>query len=220
MRNRSWIAAALATAGVVLGAALYIDELETGHSEGGLLADPRASAAPTSAAPTNAAPTGDGQCVGTQPLDTLPGFPDAEGGTDDTPFYRTLAYIDLDARPRHAAVYTGLSVDEPHDTLKIWRIPSAEFDADVCGAAEKGVKIRLYDTDVTRTHLDGLADRISEDMNRWDGTFAMREVGVDERGFVHVGVDDPKKAEPLIEEEFGPRYIKVDHVEQAYAGVG
>lgn len=213
MRNRSWIAAALATAGVVLGAALYIDALETGHTDGGLLDAPRASAG--SPSPT----TGD-QCVGTRPVGGLPGFPGAEGGTDDTPLYRTLAYIDLDARPRHTAVYTGLSVDESHNTLKIWRIPSADFDADICGAAEKGVRIRLYDTDVTRKHLDALADRISEDMNRWEGTFQMREVGVDERGFVHVGVDDPKKAEPLIEEEFGPRYIKVEHVEQAHADVG
>ncbi|MFD3837644.1 hypothetical protein ACFWWC_15450 [Streptomyces sp. NPDC058642] len=80
--------------------------------------------------------------------------------------------------------------------------------------------LRLHSTDVDRRTLDALADRISEDMYRWDGTFQLREVGVDERGFVHVGVDDPKKAEPLVEKEFGPRYIQVEHVEQAHADVG
>jgi hypothetical protein len=86
----------------------------------------------------------------------------AEGGSDDTPLYRTLAYIDLDA----------------------------------------------------------LAERISEDMHRWDGTFQMREVGVQEEGFVSVGADDPAKAEPILKEAYGERYLKAGHVEQAQAQVG
>ena len=45
MRNRSWIAAAVATAGVVLGAALYVDELETGHADVDVAA-PKASKVP------------------------------------------------------------------------------------------------------------------------------------------------------------------------------
>ena len=213
MKNRSWIAAAIATAGVVLGAALYIDALETGHTDGGLRADPRGVA--PSASPSPTAGKG-GKCVGSRPG---PSGSDGES-PDDTPLYRTLDRIDRLAAGRHSAVYTGMSVDEAHNAADVWRIPSAAFDADVCEAAEKGVTVRLHAADANRKDLDALADRIADDMKRWDGTFDMREVGVDERGFVLVGVDDPKKAEPLIEEEFGPRYIKVEHVEQTHADVG
>jgi hypothetical protein len=94
-------------------------------------------------------------------------------------------------------------------------MPSAAFDADVCGAAEKGVKLRRYDTDANRDDLDALAGRISADMHRWDGTFALREVGVDERGWVNVGVDESDVAEPFITGEFGEEHIRVVYVDQA-----
>jgi hypothetical protein len=60
-------------------------------------------------------------------------------------------------------------------------------------------------------------------MKRWDGTFRMREVGLDERGFVQAGVDDPDKGEPLIQKAYrakNARYIKVEYVDQASAPVG
>ncbi|MFE4963571.1 hypothetical protein [Streptomyces sp. NPDC056660] len=72
-------------------------------------------------------------------------------------------------------------------------IPSAAFDDEVCGAALKGVTLGLHDTDVNRKTLDALADRISDDMKRWDGTFEMREVGVDERGAVLSGSTAPTR---------------------------
>lgn len=202
MRNRSWIAAAVATAGVVVGVALSTDVLTSTQS----YVDGPATA-PASA------PAED-WCVG-----TVPGPDDGET-PDDTPLHRTLTRIEKLAAGPHSDVYTGLSVDESDNAADVWRIPSDLFDTDVCDAAEEGVKLRLHPADANRKDLDALADRISEDMKRWDGTFQLREVGVDERGFVHVGVDDPKKAEPLIKEEFGPRYIKVEHVGQAQAGVG
>ncbi|WP_329365560.1 hypothetical protein [Streptomyces sp. NBC_01483] len=71
----------------------------------------------------------------------------------------------------------------------------------------------MHDTDANRTDLEALADRIGEDMSRWDGTFDLREVGVDEAGFV--GVDDPTTAEPLIKKAFGARHIEVGYAEQA-----
>lgn len=208
MTNLRWIAAAVATAGVVVGAALYIDELETGHTDGGLLAAPRESVSVKKAG----APAED-WCVGTRPAP-----PDAD--PDVTALDRTVIRIDKLAAGEHSAVFTGLGVDQDKNAADVWRIPSERFDEAACDAAEKGVKLRLHSADVDRKTLDALADRISEDMYRWDGTFQMREVGVDERGFVHVGVDDPKKAEPLVKKEFGPRYIKVEHVEQAHADVG
>ncbi|WP_210592703.1 hypothetical protein [Streptomyces sp. GESEQ-35] len=209
MKNRTWIAAAIGTAAVMVAVSLWADASRTGHTDGGLKAGP-AGAKGTS--PSGAVT----DCTGTRPPGSLPGFPGVpEGSSDDTPLYRTLAYIDLDAKRRYSAAFTGLSIDEPHRTLKVWRIPSAALDADLCGAAEKGVKIRLYDTDVNRKTLDALADRISEDMHRWDGTFQMREVGVQEEGFVGIGVDDPAKAEPILKEAYGERYLKVGHVEQA-----
>ncbi|MEU6380081.1 hypothetical protein [Streptomyces sp. NPDC046909] len=202
MRNRSWIVAAVATAGVVVASALYIDALETGHAD----VDVAASFSPS--------PPAEDWCVG-----TLPAPPDAD--PEEPPLERTLVRLDKLAAGEHADVFTGMGVDEDANAADIWRIPSSDrFDTAACDAAEKGVTLRLHPADVNRKTLDALADRISEDMNRWDGTFQLCEVGVDERGFVRVGVDDPKKAEPLVKKEFGPRYIKVEHVEQAQADVG
>lgn len=226
MKNRVWLVAATATAGVTVAAGLWIDALRTGHTDGGLRADPgvpRGSTSSASPSASTSSPSSPSECVGTRSEGSLPGFPGAEGGSDDTPLYRTLAYIDLDAKRRHSDVFTGLSVDAPHNTLKVWRIPSAALDADVCGAAEKGVRIRLFGTDANRKDLDALADRISDDIKRWDGTFDMREVGVQEEGFVHVGVDDPAKAWPILKKAYGAhgeRYIQVEHVEQAHINPG
>lgn len=199
IRNRTWIAAGLATAGVVVAAGLYIDELETGHTDGGLQVAP---------AEIKAAAT-EKKCVGTRPAPT-------DGDSlHDTPLDRTLVHLDKLAAGRHSAVFTGLSVDQDDNAADVWRIPSAAFDTAVCDAAEKGVTVRLHSTDVNRKDLDALADRISEDMSRWDGTFQLREVGVDAQGFVYIGVDDPAKAEPILEEAFGERYLRIEHVGQA-----
>jgi hypothetical protein len=197
-RNRTWIAAGLATAGVVVAAGLYIDELETGHTDGGSRAAPVENKAATT------------ECVGIRSAPT-------EGDSlYDTPPDRTLARLDQLATGRHAAVYAGMSVDDEHNAADVWRIPSAAFDAAVCAAAERGVTVRLHNTDVNRKDLDALAERVGEDMNRWDGTFSLREVSVDERGFVSVGVDDPDRARPFLEKEFGERHLKVEHAEQAH----
>jgi hypothetical protein len=134
--------------------------------------------------------------------------------------YRLAGHVDALGAGGYAAVYTGLSVNDKTQTLDVWRVPSARFDADVCGAALKGVTVRLHDSDVSRKSLDKLSDRIGDDMKRWDGTFRMREVGVNERGFVRVGVDDPDKAEPIIKKAYGAknaRYIKVEYVDQSSA---
>jgi hypothetical protein len=165
-----------------------------------------ASAVDTPSATTTVPPT---VCVGTQPVHSLPG---PEGGT---PLYRVLAYVDKTAKAHYSSVFTGLSVDEDHDAADVYRIPSKALDADICGAAEKGVTVRLHDTDITKVDLYALADRISADMHRWDGTFDLREVGVDSPGFVYVGVDDPAKAAPILRKAFGAKHIRVEHVEQA-----
>ncbi|MEV7991465.1 hypothetical protein AB0O67_05985 [Streptomyces sp. NPDC086077] len=101
--------------------------------------------------------------------------------------------------------------------MSVYRVPSADFDAGDCGAAGKGVTLRLYDTDVNRGELEALAGRVSADMHRWHGTFQLREVGVDERGWVHVGVDDPRAAREVAVEEFGGEHIRVVQVEEAFA---
>jgi hypothetical protein len=153
-------------------------------------------------------PSATTQCVGKQPVGSLPGH------MEETPVYRVLGYV-LTAEARYSAVFTGLSVDDAHQAADVYRIPSKAFDADVCGAAVKGVTVRLHDTDVTKVELDALAARISADMKRWDGTFDLRGVGVDSSGFVLVGVDDPAKAEPLITEAFGKEHIRIEHADQA-----
>lgn len=153
------------------------------------------------------------ECVGTRPA------PEAadDDHPDDTPLYRTLDHIDRLAAKRYARSFTGLAVDQDANAADLYRIPSAAFDEAVCDGAEKGVTVRMHDTDATREDLDALAGRISEDMNRWDGTFQLREVGVDERGWVHVGVDEPDTAEPLVREAFGEEHIRVVRVGQASA---
>jgi hypothetical protein len=203
MRNHIWVVAAGATAAVAMAAGLWIDALETGHTDGGLKADPgRIKAATT-----------DAKCVGTRPVDSLPDL------DDGSPLMRVVVHIDkVAAQKRYASVFTGLSADDDDQAADVWRIPSAVFDAKVCGDAVKGVTVRLHDTDVDRKTLDKLSDRIGDDMKRWDGTFRMREVGVDERGFVLIGVDDPDKAEPVIKKAYGEsnaRYIKVEYAPQA-----
>ncbi|MER6677583.1 hypothetical protein [Streptomyces sp. NPDC000983] len=199
MRNRVRIAtAAVATALVVTGVGLWVRESESGHSDGGLGAEVRPEAA---------------LCVGSRPGPSAA----TNDTSDDTPLNRLITHIDSLARERHADVFTGLSVDEDAGAADLYRIPSPAFDEAVCEAAEQGVQVRLHDTDVDRAALDALAERISEDMTRWDGTFDMREVAVDERGWVHVGVDEPGTAEPLVHGAFGEEHIRVVHVGQASA---
>jgi hypothetical protein len=153
-------------------------------------------------------------CHGTRPEGSLPdlGFP------DDTPLQRTLNHVDKIAHGRYAEKFTSMAVDEEGSSADIYRIPSASFDAAVCGTAEKGVTVRLHDTDINEADITALADRISEDMSRWDGTFQLREVGQDGRGHVLVGVDDPETAEPILRKAFGERnakYIRVEYAPQA-----
>lgn len=164
----------------------------------------------------------DRECVGTRPVDSLPHAYDDDSPLE--PLERVVARIDKLAHAhRYAAVYTGLSLDEDSKSVDVWRVPSAAFDDEVCEGVVKGVTVRLHGTDVDRRTLDALADRLGDDMKRWDGTFQMREVGVDERGFVQVGVDDPDKAEPIIKKAYGAknaRYIEVEYVDQASALTG
>ncbi|MGW1542446.1 hypothetical protein ACWCPM_19800 [Streptomyces sp. NPDC002309] len=138
------------------------------------------------------------------------------GGVPGRSLEQTLRSVGGLAR-RHPDVYTGLSVDADDGAADVYRVPSADFDDDACGAAGKGVTLRLHDTEVSRRELDSLAVRISADMHRWEGAFDLREVGVDERGWVHVGVDDPAAAKGVIAEEFGPEHIRVVKVGKASA---
>ncbi|SPF01590.1 hypothetical protein [Streptomyces sp. MA5143a] len=154
------------------------------------------------------------ECRGTRPEGSLAGL----GSPEDTPLQRTLNHVDRLTQGRYADVFTGLEVDEEGSGVSIYRMPSASLDDAVCSTAEKGVTVRLYDTDVNEADLTALADRISEDMTRWDGTFQLREVGHDGRGHVLVGVDDPETAEPILLAAFGEenaRYIRVEYAPQA-----
>ena len=200
--NRTWIASAGATAALVVAAGLYVQALEPGHSDGGLRSDPvRVKSADT-----------ERTCVGTRPVGSLP------GRDDDTPLTRLVIHVDDLAEKKYSDVYTGLSVDEAHQSADVWRMPSAAFDDEVCGAAVRGVTVRLHGTDVSGKTLSALSDRIGDDMRRWDGTFQMREVAADERGFVIIGVDDPYTAEPILKKAYGEhnsRYIRVEYADQA-----
>ncbi|WP_330305939.1 MULTISPECIES: hypothetical protein [unclassified Streptomyces] len=212
MRGRSKAATVATIAGAVALVALQGCGTETGgqnvadvHTRSSKPAHPAKPKAPT-------------VCVGKQPVGSLPG--PKHGDPDGTPLYRVMAYVEKRAEKHYRTVYTGLSVDQAHQATDVYRIPSEAFDADVCGAAEKGVTVRLHDTDINEKDLTALSDRISADMNRWDGTFELREVGPDVRGFVFVGVDDPAKARPVIAKAFGKKHIRVRHVGPASAASG
>ncbi|MDO0935459.1 hypothetical protein QQY66_28725 [Streptomyces sp. DG2A-72] len=108
MKHRTWIAAAIGTAAVTLAVGLWIDTLGTGHTDGGLRADPRTSVS---------APAED-MCVGTLPSPTGSGDP-----ARDTPLFRTLARIDELGADAYSDVYTGLSVDQDDNAADVWPIP-------------------------------------------------------------------------------------------------
>jgi hypothetical protein len=192
MNNRVWAAAAAATAAVTLTTTLTLNALQD-------------SGAPSAKRPPSPAPAS--TCNGTRSGDG-----DGDGSPADAPLFRTADRIDQVVSKRYSGVFTGLSVDRTDAAADIWRIPSAAFDTAACAAAEKGVTLRLHDTDISRKRLDALAERASADMNRWNGTFRLREVGVDERGFVRIGVDDPARAVPALEEAFGTHHLEVVHV--------
>ncbi|MCI3278868.1 hypothetical protein [Streptomyces cylindrosporus] len=217
-----WAGVAVAVVAVAVMVALVVHGLRNLGADDRVAPKPDApkagapkAGAPKAGAPKAGAPKADApkECLGTRPVGSLP------AAADGSPLERVLARIDELARQQpYTAVFTGLSVDEDRRTADVWRIPSTAFDDEVCGSAVEGVTVRLHDTDVDRGTLDRLSDRIADDIRRWDGTFEMREVGVDERGFVHVGVDDPGTAGPIIEKAYGEsdsRYIRVEYVGQA-----
>ncbi|BBC34872.1 hypothetical protein SGFS_061660 [Streptomyces graminofaciens] len=151
-------------------------------------------------------------CVGKQPKGGDEGY-----GSPNNPLERLLTYVEkaVEGKGRHAAVYTALSVGDDYRSTDIYRIPSAAFDEDICGTAEQGVTVRLHDSDINEQDLSALADRITDDMTRWDGTFDMRSVGLDGMGHVRVGVDDPETAESIIHEAYGEKHIRVEYMPQA-----
>lgn len=200
--NRTWVASAGASVALVVAVGLYVQAMGAGHTDGGLRAAPdRVDSA-----------AADRTCAGARPADSLP------DRDDGTPLTRVVVHVDELARKKYPDVYTGLSVDEEHRAVDVWRMPSAPLDDAICRSAVRGVTVRLHDTDVSGRTLHALSDRIGDDMHRWDGTFQMREVATDERGFVLIGVDDPDKAEPILKKAYGghsSRYIRVEHADQA-----
>ncbi|EMF52782.1 MULTISPECIES: hypothetical protein [Streptomyces] len=158
-------------------------------------------------------------CHGAQPKGGSTGHSGDGVPEDDTPLYRTLDHVDKLVTGRYAAHYTGLVLAEDEVSLDIYRIPSQPFDTAVCDAAEKGVTVRLHDRDINERDLNALLDRVSEDMTRWDGTFDLREVGLDGTGRVQIGVDDPGKAEPILRKAYGDhnaKHLVVEYAPQAH----
>lgn len=159
-------------------------------------------------------------CVGTQPEGKLPRWGPKGSRPDDTPLYRVLAYIDKTAKG-YRSIFTGWAVDDESRAADVYRIPGKEadrLDADLCGAAEKGVTVRLYDTDITERRLKALVDRVSGDMDRWKGTFMIWSVGMSSGATVGIGVSDAEKAEPILREAYGEeamRHIEIEEEEQA-----
>jgi hypothetical protein len=212
MKKYLWVFVAVTVVGVAVLAALSVRGLLNLGADSGSVADVRPKSDTRS----------DRECVGTRPVESLP------SADDDSPLMRVVFRVDkVSQAKRYAAVHTGLSLDQDRQVVDVWRVPDAAsstaFDDEVCGSAVKGVTVRLHGADIDRMALDALSDRIADDMKRWDGTFQMRQVGPDERGFVRVGVDDPDTARPIVEKAYGEensRYIKVEYVGQSSALAG
>ncbi|MFJ5261615.1 hypothetical protein ACIQAC_14255 [Streptomyces sp. NPDC088387] len=153
------------------------------------------------------------QCVGSRPAGSLPGRDAADAEGD--PAFPTYVHIDTTLRERHSDVYTGVEAGDDVTVLDVYRIPSAAFDKDVCGSAEKGVTVRLHNTDINRERLEALAERVTDESDRWESTFRIASIGADAKGYVLVGVDEPHLALPVLEREFGAGHIRVEREERA-----
>ncbi|MFF5358152.1 hypothetical protein ACFY4I_01930 [Streptomyces scabiei] len=165
-----------------------------------------------------AVPAATATCHGTRPEGSRTERAGADT-VDDTPLERTLTRLEKLATGSHADAYAGLVVDEDTASADLYRIPSGAFDKAACDAAERGVTLRIHDHDINERDLTVLLDRISEDMTRWDGTFELREVGLDGTGRIVIGVDDPATAEPILRAAFGEhnaKYLVVEYAPQAH----
>jgi hypothetical protein len=107
-------------------------------------ARPKSETSPDPSPKPSLSPGPSRTCVGARPVRGLPTL------DDNSPMYRVADHIDKLAAGGYTAVYTGMAVNNETQTLDVWRIPSARFDADVCGAALKGVTVRLHDPDTAR----------------------------------------------------------------------
>jgi len=196
--------AKLAVAAVVAATAVTLGALQGASADAG----------------TDTGSGGAGVCVAAQAVGSR-----VQQDPGSAALFRVVDRVEKIATARYSAVFTGLALDQKHQAVDVYRIPStaarpSHFDADVCRAAEGDVTLRLHDTAVNATYLNDLTDRISADMHRWDGTFELREVGPDVHGFVRVGVDDPAKAGPILKKAFGDAHLKVEYADQAEAVTG
>jgi len=126
---------------------------------------------------------------------------------------RMLGHVQQTGQDRYSDIYSGVVVSEDGGIADVYRMPSAEFDAQLCAAAERGVTVRLHDTAMNAKDAKALADRIGKDMDRWKGTFRMQAVGPEPEGYVLIGVDDPEKARPILEKAFGKENLRVERQE-------
>ncbi|WP_199552681.1 hypothetical protein [Streptomyces sp. N35] len=151
-------------------------------------------AAEPSQQPTVRTDKGSSQCTGPRAAEST----DAEEAAEIA-----VAHVDTVARQRFAHVYTGLRVDRESLALDLYRIPDAAFDRSACRGIPSNVTVRLHDTTASRTALDALVARISDDIPRWKGEFDLRTIAAAEEGHVEVGVDKPEVAEPLLRKAYG-----------------
>jgi hypothetical protein len=119
--------------------------------------------------------------------------------------------IDGRIRPyveRHfVGVYAGLANDSPGNRVRVYRVPSAAFDAWIAGAFAD-VCVEVVDAKHSAAELDALANRINDDQAYWTS------VGVpiywtdrpEDGTAVHVATsaDDVAKARQLLPQRYGP----------------
>lgn len=119
------------------------------------------------------------------------------------------------AKTRFAAVYTGLELRSEQDRLRVYRVPSADFDSWLTGAFKDDC-IEVVDAAHSAQELNALVDRITGDVAYWKsqhiqiGTVSPRVDG----SAVDVTTTDVAQASPALVQRYGTAVpIKVEYGE-------
>jgi hypothetical protein len=108
------------------------------------------------------------------------------------------------AQTRYADVYTGLELRSEQNRLRVYRVPSTDFDAWLV-TAFKADCIEVVDAAHSAQELNALVDRISDDQAYWQAqhiTISTVSPRVDGSG-VDVTATDVARASPALVQRYG-----------------
>ncbi|OLB80218.1 MAG: hypothetical protein AUI14_07505 [Actinobacteria bacterium 13_2_20CM_2_71_6] len=102
-----------------------------------------------------------------------------------------------------ADVYTGLELRSETDRIRVYRKPSAAFDAWIVKEFARDC-VEVVDTAHNQRELQALADRISADMAYWQAQrLPINSVGASIDGTVNVGTTEVDRARRELPQRYG-----------------